>query len=421
MELIWFNVKTNILLALSDQTWQLEVMSNLNDQPQLKIKRRCIDSVDLMAAIHLGLANKIVISVDFPNLNLALITNARKLGCDIYGIYLQDDIDSIEKIQSLEVKNNFVINQTDVTKSLKSLISLLTSITDVDKFSDELEKYTNTPGLISVWGTNGSPGRTSVAINIGFNLAKKNSATLLIDLDAVAPSIASALGLVSEVPGISSVVHDALKGRLNQDSIEKNVIEVSKGLHVLTGISNPKRWPELRSEGLLQVLKHCSQIYPNIVCDLSAVLPETTDSSFNDVDIFKRFDHIPKVMEISSRVIFVLSATPLSLIRASESLEILKEISKAEPLIVLNKVNNINLGEKYEDTAGVILGRWGDPQYIQQIPDRPEIFSTSWKKAESVLDQGDLELVEVFDSISNLVANQISTPTKLKRFLRRVS
>ena len=55
-------MKTNILLAFSDQPWQLEVMSNLNDHPQIKIKRRCIDSVDLMSGVHLGLANKIVLS-----------------------------------------------------------------------------------------------------------------------------------------------------------------------------------------------------------------------------------------------------------------------------------------------------------------------------------------------------------------------
>ena len=63
MESIWYNVKINILLALTNETWQLEVMSNINEQNQLKIKRRCVDSVDLMSAIHLGLANKVVFLV----------------------------------------------------------------------------------------------------------------------------------------------------------------------------------------------------------------------------------------------------------------------------------------------------------------------------------------------------------------------
>ena len=396
-------------------------MTALNDNSQIKIRRRCVDSVDLMSAIHLGLANKVVISAGFENLNSTTISGAKKLGCDVYGIYLENDIDSLEKLVGVGVKSNFAIDETDVEKSLKGLINLLLNISEIDKFSNELEDLSQVPGLVCVWGTNGSPGRSSVAINLSFSLASKNFPTLLVDLDAIVPSLAPALGLVSEVPGVSSLVHDALKGRLSQESIEKNVIEVNPGLHVLTGISNPKRWPELRTEGLIQVLKLCSQMYANIICDLSAVLPESTDSSLNDVDIFRRFDHIPKVLEISSRNIFVLSATPLSLIRASEALEALHEINKSEPLIILNKVNEINLGQRYESTVEAILGRWVNSGSIYRIPDRPEIFAESWMRAESVQDLGDKQLNEIFDEISKEVKNEISRPPKYRRFLRKVS
>lgn len=396
-------------------------MTALNDNSQIKIRRRCVDSVDLMSAIHLGLANKVVISAGFENLNSTTISGAKKLGCDVYGIYLENDIDSLEKLVGVGVKSNFAIDETDVEKSLKGLINLLLNVSEIDKFSNELEDLSQVPGLVCVWGTNGSPGRSSVAINLSFSLASKNFPTLLVDLDAIVPSLAPALGLVSEVPGVSSLVHDALKGRLSQESIEKNVIGVNPGLHVLTGISNPKRWPELRTEGLIQVLKLCSQMYANIICDLSAVLPESTDSSLNDVDIFRRFDHIPKVLEISSRNIFVLSATPLSLIRASEALEALQEINKSEPLIILNKVNEINLGQKYESTVEAILGRWVNSGSIHRIPDRPEIFAESWMRAESVQDLGDKQLNEIFDEISKEVKNEISRPPKYRRFLRKVS
>lgn len=396
-------------------------MTALNDNSQIKIRRRCVDSVDLMSAIHLGVANKVVISAGFENLNSTTISGAKKLGCDVYGIYLENDIDSLEKLVGVGVKSNFAIDETDVEKSLKGLINLLLNVSEIDKFSNELEDLSQVPGLVCVWGTNGSPGRSSVAINLSFSLASKNFPTLLVDLDAIVPSLAPALGLVSEVPGVSSLVHDALKGRLSQESIEKNVIEVNPGLHVLTGISNPKRWPELRTEGLIQVLKLCSQMYANIICDLSAVLPESTDSSLNDVDIFRRFDHIPKVLEISSRNIFVLSATPLSLIRASEALEALHEINKSEPLIILNKVNEINLGQRYESTVEAILGRWVNSGSIYRIPDRPEIFAESWMRAESVQDLGDKQLNEIFDEISKEVKNEISRPPKYRRFLRKVS
>ena len=413
-------MKTNILLALADETWQLEAMTTLNDQPQLKIKRRCVDSVDLIAALHSGLATKVVISADFPNLSSITISSAKKLECEIFGIYIQDDRDSLEKLNGLGVKDNFALNQIDIGKSMINIIRQLSQDTEVEKFIENDNNANKIPGLISVWGTHGSPGRTTTAINVAFQLAADNFPTLLIDLDADAPSISAALGLVSEVPGISSVIHDAVKGRLSLESIEKNVIEVSKGLHVLTGISNPNRWPELRTDGLIQVLKLCSQIYQNIVCDLSAILPEATDESISDLNIFKRFDHVSRVLEVSQKVIFVLSATPLSLIRASESLEKLSEISSQEPIIILNKINTFSLEGVYQDTVTAILGRWSNPELIQRVPERPEIFAKSWMKAESVLRLGDKELNDIFSSLSKIVTNEIVPEQKVRRFLRRV-
>jgi hypothetical protein len=161
--------------------------------------------------------------------------------------------------------------------------------------------------------------------------------------------------------------------------------------------------------------------HQNIICDLSAVLPESTDASLNDVDIFRRFDHIPKVLEKSSKIVFVLSANPLSLIRASESLEALNEITKEEPLVLLNRINDFSLGAKYEKTVEAILGRWANPDEIQRIPDRPELFAQSWLKAESIQGFGDKQIEAIYDSISNLVRNEVSKPPKYKRFLRRVS
>jgi hypothetical protein len=167
-------VRTNILLALTDQTWQLQVMTALNDNSQIKIRRRCVDSVDLMSAIHLGLANKVVISAGFENLNSTTISGAKKLGCDVYGIYLENDIDSLEKLVGVGVNSNFAIDETDVEKSLKGLINLLLNVSEIDKFSNELEDLSQVPGLVCVWGTNGSPGRSSVAINLSFSLASKS-------------------------------------------------------------------------------------------------------------------------------------------------------------------------------------------------------------------------------------------------------
>ena len=79
-----------------------------------------------------------------------------------------------------------------------------------------------------------------------------------------------------------------------------------------------------------------------------------------------------------------------------------------------------NLGVKYEKTVEAILGRWTDIATIHRIPERPELFSESWLRAESIRELGDQEIIRIFDSISRIVRNEVPKPLKYKRFLRRV-
>ena len=183
-----------------------------------------------------------MVSADFPNLNIETIVNAKKLGCDIYGIYLQDDLDSAEKLKNIGVSTNFAINASDNNKSLKPLVLQLSNITQIDKLSSGLEELTQIPGLINVWGINGSPGRTTTAINLAFSLANKNSPTLLIDLDAVAPSIAASLGIgvafsalaVGVYQGLFTILGFGLGDVLNEAQVI--ALTVTGGL-LLVGVS----------------------------------------------------------------------------------------------------------------------------------------------------------------------------------------
>ncbi len=412
-------MKTKILLALAENPWELELMSTINENQELQIKRRCIDSVDLLAGIHLGLANKVIISADFKNLNFETIKNAIRLGCEVIGVYLQDDLNAANNLKSLGIENCLAVAPGQVSKSLKVISQKLLLDKELETFSQEISELDKIPGLISIYGTNGSPGRTSSAINLGFSLANKNSPTLLIDLDAVAPSISLALGIVSEIPGVSSLVHEALKGRLSTKSFSEVSFEVKPGLHVVTGITNPNRWPELRTSGLLKVLDFASKYYANIICDLSVILPETTDEALSELDIFKRFDHIPAIINESSHLIYLTSATPLSLLRASESLEMLNEISSITPKVILNKVNKYSLGAKYGSVVEAILGRWTEVEEIVRIPENNEAYAQSWMLGGPVL--LDKEIRKIFESLAQKLAREITVPPRFKQILKKVS
>ncbi len=408
-------MKTEIILGLNDQAWQLELISNLNEDSSLVIKRRCIDAIDLISCIQTNNSAVVVISADFPLLNLETIKHIDQNQIKIIGVYQIDDLDQFEKLKKFGLKYTQGINYKDVETSALQLVDLLKS-KEPEKPMEE-----TIPGLISVWGNHGAPGRTTVAINTAFCLAQANQPTLLLDLDSIAPSIASSLSIVSEIPGISSTIHDAMYGKLSKSNFDKNIFQVSHNLHVMTGISNSKRWPELRTTGLIEVLKFASQNYANIVCDLSSVLPDQLEKDNFDQGFFKRFDHIPKVLRISSKIIYVMQANPLSLIRCNEQLEILKEISTLEPFIVLNRVNQIYLGKKYESLINDILLRWTVVENIIKVEEDIELFAKYWLKAQEVVNKENRNVTESFNLLASYLMNFNFVAKKGNRKLKSAS
>lgn len=411
-------MKTEIILGLNDDTWQLEIISCLNDNKNIKIIRRCVDSIDLISASQSHPRSLVVISSNFALLNLETISQLDSNKISVYGVYLQDDTESFEKLLNLKILDTHAFNLKDIESSTNALIDLMLNKKDKGK---DLEPNSFIPGLISVWGTHGSPGRTTVACNLANSLSKSGLPTLLIDLDAVASSVGANLSLISEVSGISSLIHDALYGKLSKSSFDENIFEVNSNLHVLTGISNSNRWPELRSSGLLEVLRFSTNFYVNIICDLSSVLPEISENfNYND-GIFKRFDHIPKVLDNSEKVVFVLQGTPLSLIRCNEQLDFLSERNIKDPIIILNKFNELYLGKKFEKVIEDILLRWTNLENIFRIPENIPLFSQSWLNAQAVIGKGDPVIDSLYKNITFKIKNSENQVIKPKRLLKKVS
>ena len=103
-------MKTEIILGLNDQAWQLELISILNEQSNLVIKRRCVDAVDLISSIQTKKALTVIITADFSLLNLETIKHINQNDHKVIGVYLSDDLDQFEKLKNLGIKFTQSIN-----------------------------------------------------------------------------------------------------------------------------------------------------------------------------------------------------------------------------------------------------------------------------------------------------------------------
>jgi len=168
--------------------------------------------------------------------------------------------------------------------------------------------------VIAVWGSAGS-GKTTLAVNIGFELSSMDLKVLVIDADSYRPSIAASLGLTEPGPGITAVLRLARTSRLSIEEIDRLTEEIQfgkKSLRVLTGLNAPSRWPELDAESLGGLIEFARQHFDVIVIDLAGELEQGLVSAASEVG---RNSSARAIIEQADLALGVFAADPVGLNR----------------------------------------------------------------------------------------------------------
>jgi MinD-like ATPase involved in chromosome partitioning or flagellar assembly len=168
--------------------------------------------------------------------------------------------------------------------------------------------------VIAVWGSAGS-GKTTLAINMGFELSSMDLKVLIIDADSYRPSIAASLGLTEPGPGITAVLRLARTTRLSIEEIERLTEEIQfgkKSLRVLTGLNAPSRWPELDPESLRGLIEFSRAHFDIIVIDVAGELEEGLVSASSEVG---RNSSARAIIENADLALGVFAADPVGLNR----------------------------------------------------------------------------------------------------------
>ena len=168
--------------------------------------------------------------------------------------------------------------------------------------------------VIVVWGSAGS-GKTTLAINMGFELSSMDLKVLIIDADSYRPSIAASLGLTEPGPGITAVLRLARTTRLSIEEIERLTEEIQfgkKSLRVLTGLNAPSRWPELDPESLSGLIEFSRAHFDIILIDVAGELEEGLVSASSEVG---RNSSARAIIENADLALGVFAADPVGLNR----------------------------------------------------------------------------------------------------------
>ncbi|MFC2176939.1 MinD/ParA family protein [Actinomycetota bacterium] len=283
-------------------------------------------------------------------LSTRLVNNLQRAGIRVIGVYDAADPVGTGKQRLLELGVDEAIADTTPPSEFVDAIARVAGPMIIDDLElrdllDSVLTESAPPGpvdhdaasrrrrrgyVIAVAAAAGGAGATEVAIQLAAALRGRGQATVLVDADEQAPSVAQRLGLGLH-PNIRTAVDTvhhgtgALTGTLRQLP--------TAGISVLSGLPNPRDWFELRSGEVAEVLAELATTHPYVVANVGPRLEDLPEAGGP-----ARFSVTRATLSTADVVVLVGSATPVGVTRIVDWLADGRSLVTGKPLhIVLNQ------------------------------------------------------------------------------------
>jgi MinD-like ATPase involved in chromosome partitioning or flagellar assembly len=225
--------------------------------------------------------------------------------------------------------------------------------------------------VIAVWGPAGSPGRTTVAINIAAEIAAAGYSVALGDVDTYSGSIAPALGMLDEAPGFAAACRLAGAESLTRAELERigqRYTSGHSGFWVLTGIGRASRWPELSASRVEGTIAECRRWVDFTVLDTGFSL-ESDDEIVSDIFAPRRNAASITALKAADRIIAVGAADPVGLSRFLRAhVDLVETVASGRVSVVMNKVRSASIGLNAAGQVAQTLYRFGGIDAAAMIP-----------------------------------------------------
>lgn len=381
---------TGLLIAASHRLDGI-VAATFERAPGCHVVRRCVDLADLLAAAASGLAEAAVVTADLRGLDRSALGQLRDADVALLGVFAPGDEDQERQLRQLGLCT-VVAADADLDVVAAAVEALVRQRAEAASASPPLALAGATgPGadaeagegeaghvggeegegahrLFAVWGPTGAPGRTTVAVNLAVELARRGSSCLLVDADTYGSAVAQALSLLDEAPGLAAAARASEQGRLDLPVLAKVATEVVPGLRVLTGLPKPERWPELRQPALQHVLQLGRRLCRFTVVDCGFSLEDDEELSY-DTRAPRRNATTLVALAQADEVIAVGAADPVGLQRLVRGLQDLADVAPEPPRVVVNKLRASAVGSRPERQVRDALARFAGIQQPWFVPD----------------------------------------------------
>lgn len=371
----------DVLVAVG-HGWESRLVTAIDEVPGVRVARRCPDLADLLAAVAAGHGDVAIVSADLRGVGRDAVARMSGDGVAVVGASAEGDEPSERVLRQLGVET--VVHPGLDRDELRERLG--TAARSTPRRADETTTDAGGPGgvdddtvtddepvrgrVVAVWGPTGAPGRTTVAVGLASEAAALGVPTVLLDLDTYGASVAQALSMLDESPGIAAAARASELGTLDLVSLARLAPEVAPGLRVVSGVMSPQRWPELRASAVEQVLELSRGLAQLVVLDLGFCVEEDEELSY-DTAAPRRNATTLTALAVADDLLVVGAGDPVGLQRLVRAVQTLASVPSPQPRTVVNKVRAAAVGPDPRRRISESLERFAGLTGLVFVPDDP--------------------------------------------------
>lgn len=403
--------------------WETQVAALLGGSVQARLVRRCADLPELLGVTRAGLAEVALVSHDLRGMDRESVQALGAAGAQVVGLHPREDDDAARTLRRWGIEALLELDST--TDQLDAVLLALRerpggehgdlddggdrgvsgstdphgveggvsrqrsagrtpllldddpqgqAAPDGDAAPDETDdeaggdEPSEEGQVVVVWGPHGSTGRTTIAVNLASELASPTQRVILIDADTYGATVAQALAVLDESPGVAAAARAADQGTLDPEALLRLAPQVRPGLLVLTGLPRADRWTELRETALADVIQHARAVARWVVIDVAPTVEQDEELSF-DTSAPRRNGATLCALEEADRVLVVGSGDPVGLQRLVRSLDALPGLTAARADVVVTRVRPGPVGPEPGRRISETLRRFAGTDQVHLVPE----------------------------------------------------
>ncbi len=377
-----------VLVVAAGAGWESEALRTLGEDPGVVVLKRCVDVDDLLATAAAGQSDVAVLGLDAPGLDAAATSMLRHHGVAPVVVAptgragARDAGVEAARLHARRLGLTLLITDDEVAE-LPAMVVRAAAETPGQtpgphgEGDDAPSDLLAGPGsaaqvpdpvtggrTVVVWGPAGAPGRSTVALALAAELARRRRRTILVDADARAPSLAQQLGILDEVSGLLAAARLAAVGRL-EEQLPTVQRALDPQLSIVTGLPRPDRWSEVRP-GAVETLLGAARDRGDVVADVASCLE---DDPHADLTGRPGRDAITlEALGCADAVVAVGAADPVGLARLARGLAELRElVPGVEVHLVVNRMRP-SLGWSEPEVTRMLSG-FARAESIHFLPD----------------------------------------------------